>query len=94
MPASSGASSAIVAIDEALRDVREGEARLVPDHLRDRHRPGADAYPAYKYPHDHPGARVEQQYLPDGLTGRRYYRPTDDSNGPAAGDPDPGTDRS
>ena len=87
-------NSAIVAIDEALRDVREGEARLVPDHLRDRHRPGADAYPAYKYPHDHPGARVEQQYLPDGLTGRRYYRPTDDSNGPAAGDPDPGTDRS
>ena len=51
-------------------------ARLVPDHLRDRHRPGADAYPAYQYPHDHPGARVEQQYLPDGLVGRRYYRPT------------------
>ncbi|MDO8848614.1 MAG: replication-associated recombination protein A [Coriobacteriia bacterium] len=68
-------NAAYLAIDEALRDVREGEGRLVPDHLRDRHRPGADAYPAYQYPHDHPGARVEQQYLPDGLAGRRYYRP-------------------
>lgn len=68
-------NAAYLAIDEALRDVREGEGQLVPDHLRDRHRPGADTYPPYKYPHDYPGARVEQQYLPDGLKGRRYYRP-------------------
>jgi len=68
-------NAACVAIDEALRDVREGEARQVPDHLRDCHRPGADRYPAYKYPHDYPGASVAQQYLPDGLTDRRYYRP-------------------
>lgn len=87
-------NAAIVAIDEALRDVREGEARLVPDHLRDRHRPGAEAYPAYKYPHDHPGSRVEQQYLPDGLTGRRYYRPASDASSAAADDAGPGTDRS
>ena len=68
-------NAAYLAIDEALADVREGEARQVPDHLRDRHRPGADSYPAYRYPHDYPGATVEQQYLPDGLAGRRYYRP-------------------
>ena len=70
-------NAAYLAIDEALRDVREGEAQLVPDHLRDRHRPGADEYPAYKYPHDFPDARVEQQYLPDGLAGTKYYRPRD-----------------
>jgi len=70
-------NAAYVAIDEALRDIREGRAERVPDHLRDRHRPGADLYPPYLYPHDHPGARVEQQYLPDGLTGRRYYRPAE-----------------
>lgn len=68
-------NAAYVAIDEALRDIREGQAERVPDHLRDRHRPGADRYPPYLYPHDHPGARVEQQYLPDGLVGKRYYRP-------------------
>ena len=68
-------NAAYLAIDEALRDVREGEARQVPDHLRDRHRPGSDRYPPYKYPHDYPGASVEQQYLPEGLVGHRYYRP-------------------
>jgi putative ATPase len=68
-------NAAYLAIDEALADVREGAARLVPDHLRDRHRPGSDRYPAYRYPHDYPGAHVEQQYLPDGLLGHRYYRP-------------------
>ncbi len=31
----------------------------------------------YKYPHDYPGADVEQQYLPDRLVGKRYYEPSD-----------------
>jgi putative ATPase len=31
----------------------------------------------YRYGHSHAGNFVEQQYLPDGLTDRRYYRPTD-----------------
>jgi len=70
-------NAAYLAINEALREVREGAAGAVPDHLRDRHRPGADEYPAYKYPHDHAGAVVEQQYLPEGLRGRRFYRPTE-----------------
>ncbi len=68
-------NAAYLAIDEALSEVRQGPARSVPDHLRDRHRPGATDYPRYKYPHDFPDARVEQQYLPDGLEDRRFYRP-------------------
>lgn len=68
-------NAAYVAVDEALAEVRQGPARDVPPHLRDRHRPGADEYAAYKYPHDYPEATVEQQYLPDGLTGRTFYRP-------------------
>ncbi len=68
-------NAAYLAIDGALADVREGEARAVPDHLRDRHRPGADRYPAYRYPHDDPSGWVEQQYLPEGLEAKRYYRP-------------------
>ncbi|HEY3317259.1 MAG TPA: replication-associated recombination protein A [Coriobacteriia bacterium] len=63
------------AIDAALKEVREGPARQVPNHLRDRHRPGAEEYPAYKYPHSYPEGWVDQQYLPDGLKDRRFYEP-------------------
>ena len=56
--------------------MRTGPAREVPPHLRDRHRPGAENYGAYKYPHDYPGAYVEQQYLPDGLARGAFYKPT------------------
>lgn len=64
------------AVDAALAEVRSGPARAVPSHLRDRHRPGADTYGPYRYPHDYPGARVEQQYLPDGLERGTFYRPS------------------
>lgn len=70
-------NASYLAIDGALEDVRTGPRRDVPPHLRDRHRPGSDAYGPYKYPHDFPNANVEQQYLPDGLVGRRFYIPTD-----------------
>jgi putative ATPase len=55
------------AIDAALAEVRTGPARQVPNHLRDRHRPGADEYGPYLYPHNADDAVCEQQYLPDGL---------------------------
>ncbi len=33
----------------------------------------------YRYPHDYPGHYVpDEQYLPDALQGRRYYRPSDE----------------
>ncbi len=67
-------NASYVAIDEALAEVREGPARAVPSHLRDRHRPGADDYPAYIYPPGDPAASAGQQYLPDGLQGRRFFR--------------------
>jgi len=65
-----------LAIDSALADVREGPARPIPSHLRDRHRPGADAYGSYLYPHDYPDARVEQRYLPDGLEEGVFFAPS------------------
>jgi len=51
----------------AQTDIEHGPARAVPDHLRDRHRPGAEEYGKYIYPHGHPDDWVLQQYLPDGL---------------------------
>lgn len=72
-------NSAEFAIDAALNEVRNGPARQVPNHLRDRHRPGSDEYAAYLYPHNYPGHWVEQQYLPDGLERGAFYHPSVDT---------------
>jgi putative ATPase len=66
-------NAAYTAIDAALEDVRTGPARAVPSHLRDRHRPGADTYGPYLYPHASPGAWVEQRYLPEGLERGTFF---------------------
>jgi putative ATPase len=64
----------------AAADVGEHGSLPVPMHLRNApvarmksHGIGVN----YRYPHDYEGADVEQQYLPDRLVGRRYYRPTE-----------------
>ena len=67
MALASKSNAAIRAIDAALAEIRTGPARAIPSHLRDRHRPGAEAYGAYEYPHGHPEGVVEQRYLPEGL---------------------------
>jgi len=72
-------NSVITAIDAAMADVRAGDAGPVPPHLRDGHYAGAKKLGnaiGYRYPHDVEGAVVTQQYPPDGLVGRDYYRPT------------------
>ena len=66
-------------IDGALEDVRRGRTGSVPDHLRDAHYPGAKALghgDGYLYPHDYPDNLVRQDYLPDAIARRRYYRPS------------------
>lgn len=70
-------SNAACGIFDALSEVRHGPARKVPDHLRDRHRPGSEDYGPYKYPHNYPGAWVDQQYLPDGLSKGAFYKPSE-----------------
>ena len=62
-------------IDAALADVRTSGQREVPSHLRDRHRPGSDAYGTYRYPHDYPEGWVEQRYLPEGLERGAFWKP-------------------
>ncbi len=70
-------NASYMAIDAALAEVRNGRARSVPNHLRDRHRPGSDAYGAYLYPHSYEGAWVAQRYLPEGLERGAFYRATE-----------------
>jgi putative ATPase len=36
----------------------------------------------YKYPHSFPGAWVQQDYLPDQLVGRRFYKDKDQGEEP------------
>jgi putative ATPase len=72
-------NAVITAIDEAMGDVRRGLVGPVPSHLRDAHYKGAGKLghgKDYKYAHNHPGGVVEQQYAPDAVRGREYYRPT------------------
>jgi putative ATPase len=68
-------NSATNAIYSALSEVRSGKMRDVPSHLRDRHRPGAESYGKYHYPHLDPRGYLEQQYLPDGLSRGAFYQP-------------------
>ncbi len=69
-----------LAIWNARDAVRNGDVGEVPAHLRDAHYQGAAVLghgAGYEYPHDHHGAWVAQQYLPDQLTDRRWYQPSD-----------------
>ncbi len=72
-------NAVVVGIAEATADVRAGGMGRVPAHLRDAHYPGARTLghgSGYAYPHDLPHGVAEQEYLPDELRGRSYYRPT------------------
>lgn len=71
-------NSAIMAIDAALQDIREGKSGEVPAHLKDAHYKGAKELGRgidYKYPHDYEHGWVYQQYLPDTIKHRVYYKP-------------------
>jgi len=51
----------------------------VPAHLQDANRDAAALGHGkdYVYPHEHPGHHIGQQYLPQGLLGTYFYRPSD-----------------
>lgn len=73
-------NSAYTALDEAISDIRAGNAGEVPDHLRDSHYQGAKALDrgvGYQYPHNFENAWANQQYLPDKLKHAQYYHPKD-----------------
>jgi len=68
-------NAAYVAIDEAMKDIAEEETMEVPDHLKGSNYPGAKKLgrgEGYKYPHDYPEGKVEQEYI---KKKKKYYRP-------------------
>lgn len=71
-------SNSVLAIHEAVADVKNGKYGPVPLHLRDASYPGAKNLghgKGYIYPHDYPGHYAEQEYLPAELRGTKYYKP-------------------
>lgn len=68
MALSPKSNSSILAIDEAINDIRKGLAGPIPKHIKTNS-------PNYKYPHNYPKSYVEQLYLPETLKGRTYYNP-------------------
>ena len=70
-------NAAYLAIDEAMKDVEMGKGLSTPRALQNTHFDGADAKVKgqnYLYPHDYPNHYVNQQYLPDDVKKRKYYK--------------------
>lgn len=76
-PKSNAANEAIA---RAMEAVRSTQTAPVPVHLQDSHYKGAKKLghgDGYKYAHLYPNHYVRQQYLPDGLTDKKFYEPTE-----------------
>ena len=74
-------------IDAAMADVQKGNYGRIPRCLQNKHYDGDDVKNKgqfYKYPHSFPHRWVEQQYLPDALLGRQYYKFGDNKTEQAA----------
>ena len=73
-------NASIIAIDNALEDVKNIQINTIPVHLRDAHYKGASKLgygKNYLYAHNFPNHYVKQQYLPDELIDKQYYIPTE-----------------
>lgn len=72
-------NSSAASIERAMKLASFASDLDIPANLRDAHYAGAKKLNrgiGYKYPHDFPGAWVEQQYLPDKLVGTKLYMET------------------
>ena len=71
-------NASYIGLLEALRDAREQGNLAVPMHLRNAVTSlmrDLGYGKGYRYVHDDPAAKKEQEHLPDPLKGKRYYRP-------------------
>ena len=67
MALSPKSNSAYMALNEAIKDIESGNNYPIPNTIR------IDTT-TYKYPHDFKGSYVKQQYMPDNLINRKYYK--------------------
>lgn len=74
-------SNALYLLEKSVKEeIDSTGAQPVPLHIRNaptRLMKKIGYSKGYLYPHNYPGAWVEQEYLPQNLNTRNYYRPTD-----------------
>lgn len=68
MALSPKSNSAYSALHDAIKDIESGNNYPIPETIR------IDST-IYKYPHDYKGSYVVQQYMPDNLINKIYYKP-------------------
>jgi putative ATPase len=78
--ASAPKSNALYLAEKAVKkEIEESGAQAVPLHIRNaptKLMSKLGYARGYLYPHNHPGAWVKQEYLPENLKSRFFYRPT------------------
>ena len=67
MALSPKSNSAYMAFEKAYSDIEKGEIYPIPETIRINST-------IYKYPHDYKGSYVKQQYLPDNLKEKKYFK--------------------
>lgn len=63
-----------------MKDVENGKIGEIPRHLQNKHYDGDDVQQKgqfYLYPHNYPNRWVQQQYMPDILKYKNYYKPAE-----------------
>ena len=60
---------------EALADLDNLTSMQIPPHILNKELKSGKY--EYKYPHDYENGYVKQQYMPDSLNGKVYYKPKD-----------------
>ncbi len=68
-------NSTYLGINEAIEDLDNLTSMSIPPHILNKELKSGKY--EYKYPHDYPMGYVEQQYMPDELLGKKYYKPKD-----------------
>lgn len=71
-------NSTYLAINEALADLDNLTSMKIPPHILNKELKSGKY--EYKYPHDYHFDYVHQQYMPDSLLGKKYYKPKDTSS--------------
>ncbi len=72
-------NSSYMALLEAEKEIDEGNTGPVPIHLKDTHYEGAKKMgygKGYAYPHSYQDNFVNQNYFPEGIERKIFYRPT------------------
>lgn len=80
-------NASYVAINDALADIENEDLMAPPYYLKDsttlkfkRKFENPKDEKGYLYPHAYEGNYVEQQYMPDNMTTRKYYKPTENGH--------------